>query len=444
LRLFSAENTAALNTLNEVVIRPDADADALRRLPGIASVKEAWYVEDEDEAYHPHLTGRVLNEELVPFVFLWTDWEEALAALAKCHEPTRSLVDLWQREHNPVRSLAGAVLEGDEEALGPLSDALAEIDHPSARAVRRLFQCRDATMLAGARTVDVQCGGIAALFPDGRYAVSYGVGNGATVWDLETERTVHTLPQQGLVAAVSAQGDRIALGDQERVRIYRWPEGDECAATEAGRVLAFSPDGRWLAGATPTGIWMRDLAEPAPVTLRIDDLPAFVDAPTDLAFSPDGQFLAYSGRGGVILWPDWCCSNKRRQFGNFFGNAECVRFAPDGSLVAACFGDNVRVWDEARTGQLAKFVVPRAAVLTFSPDGRLLAVGTSNGDIRIYSDFPTARYVPTARHWASWRARGGCGSRLLAFLPDGRSLLSQDTHGTTTVWDLAGLLSSGY
>jgi sugar lactone lactonase YvrE len=427
LRLFASEHPEAADDahLPGVVVRPDADPDELRARPGITSVEEAWYVAGTDEAYHPELRGPFFDD--LPGVGLWTDLEEALTALAEYHEPTRLLVDLWQRERNPVRSLASAVLEGDEEALGPLSDALAEHDHPAAGGVRRLFQCRAATMRAAARTVDVECGRIAALFPDGRYAVSFGVGNWACVCDLETGRTVHTLPQHGLVAAVSAQGDRIALGDQERVRIYRWPEGDECGATEAGQVLAFSPDGHWLVGATSTGVWMRDLAELSPGTLPIE-------GPNDIAFSPDGQFLAGAGQRGVSWWRGWSRTSERRQIGYHLGRAECVRFAPNSALLAACGGDTVRLWDVARTSQVGKFVVPRAAVLTFSPDGRLLAVGTSNGDIRIYSDLPTARY------WASWRAHAVHGTRLLAFLPDGQRLLSQDTLGTTTVWNLAGLL----
>jgi WD40 repeat protein len=128
------------------------------------------------------------------------------------------------------------------------------------------------------------------------------------------------------------------------------------------------------------------------------------------------------------------------------GEGEPLAFSPDGTMLAVTADPNLICLYEARTGKKIR-VLPgngafRPGVISFSPDGRVLAVG-SGKPVLMFSDQKHAS--PNVELWevCSGAVRkefgGHTGSvTALAFSDDGRLLASGSTDTTALVWDVSG------
>jgi RNA polymerase sigma factor (sigma-70 family) len=262
--------------------------------------------------------------------------------------------------------------------------------------------------------------------PDGRVLAAGGDDGSVHLWDVRTGKLLRTLPGH------------------------------------LGWVLAatFSPDGRLLAAASVK--WAKGQRQGAEIKVwdaRTAELkrtwPVDDDDPHSLAFAPDGRTLA-SGEG-VLRLRDVETGAVKRVFTPERGKILNVAFSPDGRSLAGGGGhwipvgggtqmiSAVHVW-ELPSGKLRRTITdirPWLRALAFSPDGKVLATGSS-GPIR--QDGALSWVTSELRLWDTRTGElvrsveGGLGEvRSLAFSPDGRAVLTCDEAEVVLTEALTGL-----
>ena len=202
---------------------------------------------------------------------------------------------------------------------------------------------------------------------------------------------------------------------------------------EGDQAVAFTPDGRCLAVGSLTGIWLHDAA-----TARAATLLPLAEEVHSLAFSSDGSLLvSVSSRrdegaiaGTIRLW-DLATGRSLGTFlEGYVSPMRSVALSPDGTLLAAGVGDEVRLWDVATrtsTGILEGHE-GRVQSVAFSPDGTRLAAAAEDRTIRLWE-------VSSGRIATTVEGHGGA-VRSVAFAPDGASLASGADDRTVRLWDV--------
>lgn len=258
-------------------------------------------------------------------------------------------------------------------------------------------------------------------------------------------------------AALSANGALAATAGDDGARL--WDAAAPAPAAlgpaladlgEPARLVALSPDGRWLAVAGPSRALLYPIAEGQ----AGQPFEALSGAEvTVMGISPAGQggsWLVMGDATGRVLGrqldgdrPGSLVSLSAPDEAR--GRVLALAFTPDGGLAITGGADRVaRLWDlrPSRVGRRGVgFTAPRAApisAIAASADGGWAAIGSTDGSIHIW------RLTASGFGGGPWVKTGHQGAiTTLAFSPNGAWLISGSADRNARLWRASGFSTTG-
>ncbi|HEY4458446.1 MAG TPA: hypothetical protein VGN81_29310 [Pseudonocardiaceae bacterium] len=218
--------------------------------------------------------------------------------------------------------------------------------------------------------------------------------------------------------------------------------GELVTLTGAGQTLdtlAFNPNGHILADNEMGSV------------VRLTDVGSYIvpfrtdSAASAVSTRPDGRVLAVGYDGTVDLW-DSTDPYHRRLIGSLsIADAHAyigvVRFSPDGRVLAVgsaqAFGETVTFWDVADPGHPRELTTSASAViamrsLDFSPGNHVLVVGSMAGPIQLW-DLSN----PGQPHELGSFATPGAEYEAVSFVANAHTVAVAGVDGAVQLWDVA-------
>ena len=199
---------------------------------------------------------------------------------------------------------------------------------------------------------------------------------------------------------------------------------------------AFSPDGEELAAASGTGanslyFWAADTGKPA------SGLGKLQGTIRDVAFSPDGKLLAAEDTGAVYLW-NLVAGRLKETWGQSSPafTAAVLAFSPDSKILAVPLNpgakDQVNLWNLNANRFVTTLTNPGGSPITsvtFSPDGKMIAISGQNG-------ITTLLDTTAWKRLTTFTDPDSSGVTTAAFSPNSQLLATGDVNGKTYLWNL--------
>jgi WD40 repeat protein len=281
-----------------------------------------------------------------------------------------------------------------------------------------------------------------AFSASGKLLATGSQGGLIRLWDTATGKEMHPRlePQSHLFAlAFSPDGKHLFTGGGDRsLTCWRLDTGKPVrrfgAVQEPVLFLGMSPDGKTLYSAggwkdSPTRFHLWDVEH----FQEIDKIPTDkADVTFAAAVSADGKTLAASVFSKLLLWN----ATTLKEVGSIKGEAaiRSVAFSPDGRTLAfAEAGDLLRLWHLPTNKQIPPDRPPQqspiASLPAFSPNGRLVAAFSPPERAVLLFEASTSERVGVV-------IRDVEQVKQITFSPDGRSLAVSTGEKTLRVWQL--------
>lgn len=271
-----------------------------------------------------------------------------------------------------------------------------------------------------------------AASSDSKLLATAHAGGAVRLWNSTTGIELAVLRQhRGDIAALALidAGKTLLCASEREIVAWDTVSGtrQKTLALQAGTFAhaVLTPDARTLVAATSSGrVLLINTSTAAATPL---DRP--VRAVVALAAAPDGKVVACADESGSVV----VCNLQTRRIEARFVPDEAhlpraMTFSPDGRLIAVSLGrSGVLVWDRDTNQRRVHFRPSplNACALAFSPDSRGLALGTASGSILMF-DLVAEQTGPPLR--------GHAGQiQHMLFLP-GQQLVTAGTDTVARLW----------
>ncbi len=289
-----------------------------------------------------------------------------------------------------------------------------------------------------------------AIHPNGRILATGSLPEpDVRLWNTATGRQELRIKLEGsrvLGLHFSSQdGQLITLGDDKKLTHWDPISGQkqrqvQTPIKERYRSIALAHDGKTYASSLKTDqidiqkviIW------DAVTGMEIREV-GWASQINSLAFSADDRSVYCWDQHKIYVW-DVATAKLTREF--LAGDRQIYegRFAPDGKWFVCCGRAGSLILYEMNTGKAVQRLdiegmQDEPPSFAYSPDGRTLALGVSDGTIHLL-ELATRKF----RYRLINGHRGAASA--LVFTPDGQRLVSGSADTTALVWDLTGRLKT--